>query len=94
LLSNIDPKNFAQASEDKHWVNAMKDELNHNEKNETWELVPKPKEKNVIGTKWVFRNKLDEDGQVVRNKTRMVCKEYAQVEGIDFEETFSGVARL
>jgi hypothetical protein len=56
--------------------------------------VPIPKDKNVIGTKWFFRKKLDEDGQVVRNKTRLVCKGYAQVEGIDFEETFAQVARL
>jgi hypothetical protein len=56
--------------------------------------VPRPKDMNVIGTKWVFRNKLDEDGQVVRNKARLVYKGYAQVEGIDFEETFAPVARL
>jgi hypothetical protein len=48
----------------------------------------------VIGTKWVFRNKLNEDGKVVRNRARLVCKWYAQVEVIDFEETFSHVARL
>jgi len=56
--------------------------------------VPRPKDKNVIGTKWVFRNKLNEDGQVVRNKARLVCKGYDQVDGIDFEETFAPVARL
>ena len=94
LLSKIDPKNFSQASEDKHWINSRKQELNQIEKNETWELVPRPKYKNVIGTKWVFRNKLDEDGKVVRNKERLVCKGYAQVEGIDFEETFAPIARL
>lgn len=44
--------------------------------------------------KWVFRNKLNEDGTIVRNKERLVCKGYAQVEGIDFEETFALVARL
>jgi hypothetical protein len=94
LLSKIDPKNFTQASEYKHWVNAMKEELNHIEKNETWELVPIPKEKDVIDTKWVFRNKLDEDGKVVRNKLRLVYKGYSQVKGIEFEETFAPVARL
>jgi hypothetical protein len=62
--------------------------------NDTWEFVPRPKNKNVIGTKWVFRNKLNEDGQVTRNKARLVCKRYAQIEGIEFEETFAPVARM
>jgi hypothetical protein len=56
-------------------------------------LVPRPKDKNVIGTKWVYMNKLNEYGHVTRNKSRLACKGYAQVEGIDFEETFSPVAR-
>jgi hypothetical protein len=94
LLSKIEPECFAEASVDKHWVNAMEEELNQIEKNQTWELVPRPKDKNVIGTKWVFINKLNEDGKIVRNKARLVCKGYAQVEGIDFEETFAPVARL
>jgi hypothetical protein len=68
--------------------------LDQIEKNDTWELVPRPKNKNVIGKKWVFRNKLNEDGQVTRNKARLLCKRYAQIEGTDFEETFSPVARM
>jgi hypothetical protein len=72
----------------------MDEELDQIEKNDTWELVPRPKNKNVIDTKWVFRNKLNEYGQVTRNKDRLVCKGYAQIEGIDFEETFSPVARM
>jgi hypothetical protein len=72
----------------------MDEELDQIEKNNTWELVPRPKNKNVIGTKWVFRNKLNEYGQVTRNKTRLVCKGYAQIEIIDFEETFAPVARM
>ena len=72
----------------------MDEELDQIEKNNTWELVPRPKNKNVIDTKWVFRNKLNEDGQVTRNKSRLVCKRYAKNEGIDFEETFSLVARM
>jgi hypothetical protein len=63
--------------------------LDQIEKNDTWELVPRPKNKNVLGTKWIFRNKLNEDGQFTRNKARLVCKGYTQVEGIEFEETFS-----
>eukprot|EP00253_Pinus_taeda_P009890 PITA_09890 len=64
------------------------------EKNSTWELVPRPNDKNVIGTKWIFKNKRNENGDVIRNKARVVCKGYAQQEGIDFEETFAPVARL
>jgi hypothetical protein len=94
LLSTVEPNSFEEANTDEHWIKAMEEELDQIEKNETWELVPRPKDKNVIGTKWVFRNKLNEDGQVTRNKARLVCKGYAQVEGIDFEETFSPVSRM
>jgi hypothetical protein len=57
-------------------------------------LDPRPKNKNAINTKWVFMNKLNEDWHVTRNKARLVCKRYAQIEGIDFEETFSSVAKM
>jgi hypothetical protein len=72
----------------------MDEELDQREKNDTWELVPKPKDKNVIDTKWVYRNKLNEYGQVTMNTNRLVCKGYAQVEGIDFEETFNPISRV
>ena len=72
----------------------MNEELAHIEKKETCKLVPWPKYKNVIGTKWVFKKKFSYDGQVIRNKEILVCKGYAQVEGIDFEETYAPVARL
>ena len=72
----------------------MDEELEQIEKNNTWELVPRPKDKNVIGTKWIFKNKFNENGEVIRNKARLVCKGYAQKEGIDFEEKFSPVVRL
>ena len=72
----------------------MKEELDQIVKNETWELVPRPKIKNVIGTKWVFKNKMNEQGEVVRNKAKLVCKGYSQKEGIDYEETYALVARM
>ena len=55
---------------------------------------PRPNDKNVIGTKWISKNKLNENGDVIRNKARLVCKGYAQQEGMDFEENFAPVARL
>ena len=64
LLSIVEPKDVEEAKRDKHWIKAMEEELSQIEKNDNWELVPRPKDKNVIGTKWVFRNKLDENGQV------------------------------
>ena len=72
----------------------MDEELEQIEKNNTWELVPRPKDKNVMGTKWIFKNKLNENGEVIRNKARLVCKGYAQQEGIYVEETFAPVARV
>jgi hypothetical protein len=72
----------------------MDEELDQIEKNDTWEFVPRPKNKNVIDTKWVSRNKLNEYGQVTRNKAIFLCKVYAQIGGIDFEETFAPVARM
>ena len=73
----------------------MHDELNNFERNKVWKLVPRPKDcKNVIGTKWVFKNKQDKDGIVIRNKARLVAQGFSQVKGIDFGETFAHVARL
>jgi hypothetical protein len=71
----------------------MQEELNNFKRNEVWSLVDRPKQ-NVVGTKWVFRNKQDEFGVVTRNKAWLVAKGYSQVESLDFDETFAPVARL
>ena len=94
LLSVAEPKNFAEARKNDDWIKSMNEELDQIEKNQTWELLPRPTNKKIRGTKWVFKNKLNENGKVIRNKERLVCKGYAQVEGIDFGETFAHVARL
>ena len=56
--------------------------------------MPKPKDRTIVGTKWVFRNKMDENDVVTRNKAIMVAKGYSQDEGIDYDESFALVARL
>jgi hypothetical protein len=90
----LEPKNFNEASKDEDWVKSMNDELDQIEKNNTWEMVHTLEGKNIIGSKWIFKNKLNEKGQVVRNKAILVCKGYAQIEELDFDETFAPVARL
>jgi hypothetical protein len=72
---------------------AMQEELNNFTRNEIWFLVERPKQ-NVIGTKWVFRNKQDEHGVVTRNKARLVAQGFTQIEGLNFVETYAPVVRL
>jgi hypothetical protein len=94
FLSFIKPKKVEEALRDVDWVNAMHKELNNFTRNQIWELVERLKNHNVIGTKWVFRNKQDQDGIVVRNKARLVAQGDTQVEGLDFGETYTPVSRL
>ena len=72
----------------------MHEELHQFVRNDVWELVPRPKGVNVIGTKWIFKNKSNEHGTIIRNKSRLVVQDYTQVEVIDFDETFAPVAIL
>ena len=77
------------------WLNAMHEELNNFEYNKVWRLVPRPSgNHNIIGTKWIFKNKKDAHGNIIRNKARLVAQGYSQVKGIDYGETFAPVARL
>ena len=94
FISEMEPRKIEEALKDEGWILAMQEELNQFKRNDVWTLVQKPKDKSIIGTKWIFKNKLDEDGKVVRNKARLVAQGYSQQEGIDFTETFAPVARL
>jgi hypothetical protein len=93
FVSYIEPYRIDDALRDSDWVVALQEELNNFTRNEVWHLVPRPNQ-NVVGTKWVFRNKQNEHGVVTRNKAWLVAKEYSEVEGLDFDETYAPVARL
>ena len=83
FVSFLEPLKVDEALDDPDWVMAMQEELNNFTRNEVWFLVERPKQ-NVIGTKWVFRNKQDENGVVTRNKARLVAQGFMQIEGLDF----------
>ncbi|GJV89906.1 hypothetical protein Tco_1533844 [Tanacetum coccineum] len=94
FLSQIEPTSIAKALSDSSWVEAMQEELLQFKLQQVWILVDLPSGKRAIGTKWVFRNKKDERGIVIRNKARLVAQGHRQEEGIDYEEVFALVARI
>jgi hypothetical protein len=77
LLSVIESTTVDEALSDDGWILAMQEELNQFQRNDVWDLVPKLQHKNIIGTKWVFRNKLNEQGEVIRNIARLVDQGYS-----------------
>ncbi|GJX24825.1 putative ribonuclease H-like domain-containing protein [Tanacetum coccineum] len=94
FLSQEEPKKVVQALKDPSWIEAMQEELLQFKLQEVWTLVELPNGKRVIGTKWVFRNKKDERGIVIKNKARLVAQGHTQEEGIDYDEVFAPVARI
>ncbi|GJX03075.1 putative ribonuclease H-like domain-containing protein [Tanacetum coccineum] len=94
FLSQEEPKKVVQALEDPSWIEAMQDELLQFKLQKVWTLVELPNGKRAIGTKWVFRNKKDERGIVIKNKARLVAQGYTQEEGIEYDEVFAPVARI
>ena len=89
-----DPNSFEEEKGEKKWVNEMQEEIDALVENKTWDLVKLPKEKNVVGWKWVYKTKHDSNGNVNRHKVRLVAKGYAQMQGIDSDETFALVAKM
>nr|GFA07767.1 retrovirus-related Pol polyprotein from transposon TNT 1-94 [Tanacetum cinerariifolium] len=89
-----EPKKVSEALKHPGWVDVMQEELNHFARNKFWTSVPPPYGKTIISSKWVFGNKRDETGIVIKNKAMLVAQGYNQQEGIDYDETFAPVARF
>ena len=94
ISSISEPTSYKQASQDTRWLQAMETELHALEQNHTWDLTYLPPDKSPIGSKWVYKTKLHPDGTVDRFKARLVAKGYHQIEGIDYNDRFSPVAKL
>nr|AAX96493.1 retrotransposon protein, putative, unclassified [Oryza sativa Japonica Group]ABA91692.1 retrotransposon protein, putative, unclassified, expressed [Oryza sativa Japonica Group] len=94
FVAFFEPKDVSHALTDESWINAMHEERENFERNKVWTLVEPPSRHNIIGTKCVFKDKQNEDGLIVRNKSRFVAQGFTQVEGLDFDETFVPVARI
>ncbi|GJT72310.1 retrovirus-related pol polyprotein from transposon TNT 1-94 [Tanacetum coccineum] len=90
----VKPKKVIQVLTDPSWIEAMPEELLQFKIQKVWTVVDLPKGKRAIGTKWVYRNKKDERGIIVRKKARLVAQGYTQEEGIDYDKVFASVARI
>ena len=88
------PRNIQEAFDDPNWRLAVFDEMNALRKTGTWEIVDLPKDKKIVGCKWVFTVKCRADGSIDRYKARLVAKGFTQTYGIDYEETFAPVAKI
>jgi hypothetical protein len=96
LMCNLldeEPKCFEEAIQKKEWADAMTEEYQSIIKNDVWEIVPRPKSKDVVSSKWLFKIKHAADGSIEKYKARFVSCGFSQKEGIDYEETFAHVAR-
>ena len=96
LMCNLldeEPTCFEEVIQKKEWADSMTEEYQSIIKNDVWEVVPRPKSKDVVSSKWLFKIKHAADGSIEKYKARFVARGFSQKEGIDYEETFAPVAR-
>ncbi|KAE8733549.1 hypothetical protein F3Y22_tig00001120pilonHSYRG00173 [Hibiscus syriacus] len=89
-----EPETFEEASKSSEWMTAMKEEIDALQQNQTWDIVPKIKDVKPISCKWVYKIKRRPDGSIERYKARLVARGFSQQYGLDYDETFSPVAKL
>ena len=89
-----EPKSIEAALSNENWGEAIRSEMSSLMRNETWSLVPRPVNKNVVGSKWIFKLKRNPDGSIERYKARLVAQGFTQVHGIDYNEVFSPVVKF
>ncbi|GKD18866.1 putative ribonuclease H-like domain-containing protein, partial [Tanacetum coccineum] len=94
FLSQEEPKKVIQALKYPSWIEAIQEELLQFKLQQVWTLMDLPNGKRAIGNKWVYRNKKDERGIVIKNKARLVTQGYTQEKGIDYDEVFAPVVRI
>ena len=88
-----EPTSYEEVSHKKEWVEALTEEYQLIMKNDVWDIVPKPKNKSVVSSKWIYKIKHAADGSIENYKARFVVRGFSQKEGINYEETFAPVAR-
>ncbi|KAI3522941.1 hypothetical protein L1887_00993 [Cichorium endivia] len=93
LFSITQPRGYKSAAKYPQWLVAMHDEMEALRQNNTWTLVPRPLDSNVVGSKWVYRVKYNSDGSVERFKARLVAQGFTQIPGLDYSHTFSPVVK-
>ncbi|KAK2404192.1 putative mitochondrial protein [Trifolium repens] len=93
-MAESEPIDVSTALKNEKWVNAMKEELDSIESNQTWDLVDLPHKKKAIDVKWVYKLKVNSKGDVTRHKARLVARGFLQKEGIDYGEVFAPVTRM
>jgi hypothetical protein len=96
MVSSIresEPSTFEEAVDREVWRDAMMEECNSIMKNDVWEVIPRPEEKSVVTSKWLYKIKYDYDGSIEKYKARFVARGFSQVEGVDYDDTFAPVAR-
>nr|GEW70785.1 retrovirus-related Pol polyprotein from transposon TNT 1-94 [Tanacetum cinerariifolium] len=93
-VRTMEPKNVKEAMIDPAWIESMQEELLQFKRMDVWVLVPTPDNISPLTLKWIFKNKNDEENTIIQNKSRLVVRGYRQEEGLDFEESFTPIARM